>query len=150
MSREQFELYLQIANPLAHIVATNVGRSLYATRRQHTIMLLDNATNVPFVTADQPVINIAARPEDTMPPAKFELYYPISPTRAMLLLEPSSAFLPRDASVSESVVCLYNLRMAAHSYRQVFSVSPYALESVRDQLPAYVSCFPGGDSGQAN
>jgi len=142
MDPERFALYLRIANPLVHILATNVGRTLFAERKRHTIMLLDNATNVPFITADQPVINIAAGPKDTTPPVKFELYYPLSATKAMLLLEPSSDFLPGDSSVSETFAYLYNLRMAAHSYRQVFSTSPRALESVRDELTAYMSCFP--------
>jgi hypothetical protein len=148
MAPERFERYLRIANPLVHIVATNVGLSLYADRKRHTIMLLDNATAVPFITADQPVINIAAGPKDTAPPAKFELYYPLSPTKAMLLLDPSSDFLPGDSSVSETFVHLYNLRMAAHSYRQVFSASPRALEFVRDGLTAYMSCFPEGGAGK--
>jgi hypothetical protein len=143
MEPERFALYLRIANPLTHIVATNVGSSLYAERKRHTIMLLDNVTSVPFITADQPVINIATVPKDTTPPTKFELYYPLSPTKAMLLLEPSSDFRPADSNVSETFVNLYNLHMAAHSYRQVFSSSQRVLEYVRDELPAYMSCFPG-------
>jgi hypothetical protein len=142
MDPERSALYQRIANPLVHILATNVGLSLYADRKRHTILLLDNVTGVPFVTADQPVINIAAGPKDTAPPARFELYYPLSPTKAMLLLEPSSDLFPGSSSVSETFVHLYNLRMAVHSYRQVFSNSPRVLESVRDELPAYMSCFP--------
>lgn len=148
MEPKRLALYQRIANPLVHILATNVGLSLYADRKRHTIMLLDNVTDVPFITADQPVINIATGPKDTIPPAKFELYYPLSPTKAMLLLDPSSDFLPGDPSVSQTFVNLYNLRMAAHSYRQVFSSSPRVLESVRDELPAYMSCFPAGNAGQ--
>jgi hypothetical protein len=59
MDQSRRDLYLRIANPLIHMVAINVGRSLYAERKLHTIVLLDNATDVPFITADQPVINIA-------------------------------------------------------------------------------------------
>jgi len=141
MEPEQFKFFLRIANPLAHIVATNVGSSLYAYRERNSIMLLDNGTNVSFITADQPVINIAAGPKETTPPEKFELYYPLSPTKAMLLLGPSSDFSPGDSAVSETFVHLYNLHMAARSYRQVFSTSPRVLESVRYELPAYMSCF---------
>jgi hypothetical protein len=147
MDPERLKWYLRIANPLAHIVATNVGFSLYADRERNTLMLLDNATNVPFITADQPVINIASGPKDKTPPMKFELYYPLSPRKAVLLLEPSSEFLPRNSSVSETFVHLYNLRIAAHSYRQIFSTSPQVLESIRDELTAYMSCFPEGHAG---
>jgi len=48
MDTKRFALYLRIANPLAHILATNLGRSLFADRNWHTIMLLDNSTSVPF------------------------------------------------------------------------------------------------------
>lgn len=60
----------------------------------------------------------------------------------MLLVEPSSSFLPRDSSVPETFVRLYNLRIASHSYRQVFANSWDVLESVKSELPAYLSCFP--------
>jgi hypothetical protein len=142
MDPERLRLYLRVANPLAHMVALNVGLSLYAERKRHRIILLDNATDLPFITADQPVINIASNPKDTAPPAEFELYYPLSPTKAMLLVEPSGSFLPRDSSVPETFVRLYNLRIASHSYRQVFANSPDVLESVKSELPAYLSCFP--------
>lgn len=59
---------------LAHMVALNVGLSLNAERKRHRIILLDNATDLLFITADQPVINIASNPKDTAPPAEFELY----------------------------------------------------------------------------
>jgi hypothetical protein len=141
MEPKRYERYLRIANPLVHMVASNVGLSLFADRERHKILLLENSTGIPFVTTDQPVINIATSPKDTKPPAKFELYYPLSPMKAMLLLEPCSDFCPANSSVPETFVHLYNLRMAAHSYRQVFSSSPHVLESVRDELVAYMSCF---------
>jgi hypothetical protein len=142
LDKSRRDLYLRLANPLIHMVAMNVGRSLYAERKLHTIVLLDNPTDVSFITADQPVINIAAGPLDTAPPEKFELYYPLSPTKAMLLIESSADSARGDSSVSEIFVRLQNLRMAAHSWRQVFSGSPQPLESIRNELPAYMSCFP--------
>jgi hypothetical protein len=123
------------------MVGINVGRSLYAERKLHTIVLLDNPTDVPFITADQPVINIASVPFDTAPPKKFELYYPLSPMKAMLLVESGDA-ATADTSVSETFVRLHNLRIAAHAYRQVFSNAPEPLESIRSELPAYMNCFP--------
>ncbi len=140
MDQSRRELYLRVANPLIHMVAINVGKSLYVERKDHKIVLLDNATDVRFITADQPVINIAAGPLDTAPPEKFELYYPLSPTKAMLLVESGEA-VPGDRSVSETFVRLQNLRMAAHSWRQVFSNTPQLLESIKQELPAYMSCW---------
>ena len=143
MDGKRLAFYKRIANPLVHIVAINVGFGLFAERKQHTITLLDNSTEVPFVTGDQPVINASASPKQTTPPARFDLYYPVSPTRAMILVGPSGDLLPKDSFVSKEFVEMCNLRMAAHSYRQVFSSSPDSLALIRDTLPAYMSCFPG-------
>ncbi len=109
-------LYRRLANPLAHIIAMNVGRSLFAERDRHSVVLLDNASAIPFITADQPIINIASNPKDDLGvPTKFELYYPLSPTKAMLLLEPASDYLPSCSSVSGTAAQMYNLRLAARA-----------------------------------
>jgi hypothetical protein len=144
MEPEQFKFYLRIVNLIAHIVATNVAVNLYADCDRHTIVLLDNPTDVPFITADQPVINTAASPKQTAPPERFELYYPLSPTKAMQLLDSANAATP---NVSKEFVEACNLRMAAHSYRQVLSTSARDLESVKKFLPAYMSCFANPTEG---
>jgi len=141
MSPQRFVYYLKVANVLVHIFATNLGFNMYVGRGQHTIMLLDNPTEVPFITADQPVINIAANPKEMDPPQRFELYYPLSPKKALLLLEPSSEFLPASSTVSADLAHFCNLRMAAHSYQQVFSNSPEELKTIMHELPAFLSCL---------
>jgi hypothetical protein len=65
----------------------------------------------------------------------------LSPTKATPLVESGDA-APGDMCVSETFVRLHNLRMAAHSYRQVFSNTPQLLESIKQELPAYMSCWP--------
>lgn len=141
MPSERLEMYLRIANVLVHILATNLGFNMYADRKNYTLMLLSNSTNIPFVTADQPVINIASNPKEVAPPKKFELYYPLSPAKALLILGPSSDFLPASPTIQADAAHLYNLRIAAHSYQQVFGSSRKVLESVRADLPAFLSCF---------
>jgi hypothetical protein len=141
MKQEDFERYMRIANVLTHIMATNVGRSLIGEHEHHRVILLDNTTDIPFVTADQPVINLSAIPKNFKPPAKFELYYPLSPTKAMMLLEPDSAHMPHRLSMSAEQVHHYNLLMAAHSFRQVYSNSKAELEAINFELPAFLSCF---------
>lgn len=54
-----FETLERVADVLVHIYAVNVGYSLYADRERYKIALLENHSEVPFITADQPVINIA-------------------------------------------------------------------------------------------
>jgi Protein of unknown function (DUF4238) len=126
----QFETFERVANVLVHIYAINLGRSLYIDRERYKIVLLENRTEVPFVTADQPVINIASNPTETKPPEKFELYHPLSPAKAMLLVEPSSKHLPSDLSLSVMSVHVYNSHMAAHSYQQICGSTRQVLESV--------------------
>ena len=137
------ELYRRLANPLVHIIAANVGCSLFAERERFTVVLLENSSATPFITADQPIINIASKPNnDLILPTRFELYYPLSPIKAMLLLEPASDYLPSSLSVSGSAAHLYNQRLAARAHRQVLATGPTVLEAIRDELPAYLSCFP--------
>jgi Protein of unknown function (DUF4238) len=135
------EVFERVANVLVHIYAVNLGYSLYADRKRYRIVLLENHTVVPFVTADQPAINIASNPTDTKPPEKFELYYPLSPTKAMLLVDPSSKYFPSDVSLSVMSVHVYNSHMAAHSYQQIYGSTRQILESVRADLLAIRSCL---------
>ena len=93
------------------------------------------------MTADQPVINLSANPKDFKAPEKFELYYPLSPTKAMMLVELESAHLPRADSVSAEQAHIYNLHMAAHSYHQVYADSKPELEAINAELSAFLSCF---------
>jgi len=79
MKKENYERYLRIANILTHIMATNVGRSLFGDHGSYRVVLLDNPSTIQFVTADQPVINLSAKPKDFKAPEKFELYHPLIP-----------------------------------------------------------------------
>jgi hypothetical protein len=141
MNDEKYERYMRLANILTHIVAMNVARSLFGNHETYRVVLLDNATEIPFVTADQPAINLSAHPLNLEPPGKFELYYPLSPRKAMILAEAESRHLPREHSVSAGQAHLYNLRIAAHSYRQVYANSKSELEAVNAELGAFLSCF---------
>jgi hypothetical protein len=141
MSPQNLALYKRIAHPLAHIVAVNVGLTLYAERHHRRFILIDNPSSVTFATADQPLINLAANPVNNDPPATFDVYYPLSPTKALLILGPSSPNAPADTTVDARYAEIMNLRMAAHSYRQVFAKSQHQLEAIREYLPAFLNSF---------
>jgi hypothetical protein len=134
-----FEVIERTANILVHIFSINLGFSLYADRERYKLVILENHTNIPFVTTDQPVINIAANPSQTKPPDKFELYYPLSPTKAMLLVEPSSDHFA--CNLSAMSVNVYNSHMAAHSYQQIYANSRHVLEALSNDLSAIRSSF---------
>lgn len=122
--------YSRIWNVLRHIFATNVGWSLYATRKEHRLVLLDNSTQTPLITGDQPIINTHAR-EDGTPPDRLEFYYPLSPTHAMLLTDNLEAFPRKRVCMTPGDVEKYNRLIFEMSHEQVFSNSNAYLEALR-------------------
>jgi hypothetical protein len=116
---------------LAPLMAMAVGQSLYAERERFKLAVLDNNTGTPFVTADQPIINLQ-HAHDGKPPENFELYYPLSPWKAMLLLEATSErdrFPLTDVSVNA-----YNVMMVKSSHEQIFSNSEEYLNGIKGPI----------------
>jgi hypothetical protein len=113
---------------LAPLTAMAVGLSLYSDRENFDLVLLENETNTPFITADQPIINLH-HSLNGKPPLKFELYYPLSPSKAMLLVEKGSPHnrLPGSVSINN-----YNVMMLKNSCEQVFSNSGEYLNSLKN------------------
>lgn len=137
----KYKALQKITNVLVHIFAMNLAYNLYMNREKYELILLENATDFQFITADQPVINVAAKPIERNPPDDFELYYPLSPSKAMLLIHPSSGHRPNNLSVTPIEAHHYNLLMGAHSYQQIFANTPHELMSIRKELPAFLGCF---------
>lgn len=116
-------------NVLSHIFAGNLGWSLYAERKLHQLIILENDTGIPLLTADQPTINIHATSDD-QPPERLAFYYPISPRLAMLLLdEPPQDQPTLSRQLTAAEVDAYNRAMVEKSYEMVFSTDRHQLES---------------------
>ena len=118
----------RVMSALSHIIAIILGHSLYIDRQRFSLMLIVNDTDTPFITADQPIINLHAT-FNGKPPEKLEFFYPLSPNRAMLLLE--AADKRNDQPISAVSVNTYNVLMVQNSYEQVFSNSEAYLSSIR-------------------
>jgi hypothetical protein len=116
----------RFANLLTLILTLRFADSLYRDRGQFKIVLLDNRTDTPFLTGDQPIINIHAIFEPGAP-ENLEFFYPLSPQRAMLLLEACS---DRSQSVTVEDVLRFNNLIARNSHEQVFSNSRECLEAL--------------------
>lgn len=110
-------------NIIAHILATNLGFTLYADRRRGPLRLLENGTAVPFITSDQPTVNILGGNNMEKPPEHFALYYPISPRRALLLDDTDAPCGIADAPITDEVVKRLNSEVVRLSVRQVFAAS---------------------------
>jgi hypothetical protein len=114
---------------LAPVMAMAVAHSLYLDKAKFKLVLLDNDTDTPLLTADQPIVNLQ-QTHPGKPPEKFEFYYPLSPRKAMLLLESSSS--RGDFPLTAVSVNNYNVMMVTNSYEQIFSNSQEYLNSVKN------------------
>jgi hypothetical protein len=50
----------RVMSVLSVLMATALGQGLYRDRKEYRLLLLDNNTDTPFITADQPIINLQA------------------------------------------------------------------------------------------
>ena len=108
---------------LTHILAVEAGASFLSSRKDFQIFVIDNDTQVPFITSDQPIINMLTEAADWNAPERIELYYPLSPTQAMLYLEKSTPVAGINQNVSIDEAHRYNMMMLDHSAFRVFSNS---------------------------
>jgi hypothetical protein len=111
---------------LNHIHATNVGAGLYRERNTYQIIFLRNATTIPFIAGDQPVINML----DPTATDDLELYYPLSSRLAMVLAKDSVKFPDRTRSITNFEVERYNYAIYSKSYDQIYSNDQTYLRSL--------------------
>lgn len=108
------------------ISALRVADSLYQDRAEHKIVILKNDTAIPFVTGDQPIINLHATYGEGVP-KDLEFYYPLSPARAMTLLRVETD-IPESADLNR--VTILNQLIVKNSHEQVFSNSVGQLATI--------------------
>lgn len=131
---------LAIHNPLRHdmrrtwpveafIYATNLAWSLVRQRRQHRIVFLQNESEVPFITGDQPIINLCGSDVE-----KVAFYYPLKPDLAMIFTSEQTQFSGDSHDVSRIEVETYNYRIYVKSDRQIYGNDPVYLKAL-GQLP---------------
>ena len=97
---------------------------LYANNAHLTLLV--NKTNVPFVTTDQPVINVLADYQNISEEVEdVLLYYPISPEIAITINDNN---LENVMEIEEEVVEQYNNKLVESSYEYIFANSKESLE----------------------
>lgn len=114
------------AGVLHHIGATAVSVSLFKEKRAYQIVFLKNETAVPFITGDQPVLNML----DPKTTNDIELYYPLSPRLAMVLTKNVEKFPDSGRSVSSLEAENYNYTIYSSSEDQVYSNDEAYLRSL--------------------
>jgi hypothetical protein len=111
---------------MSHMFATNIGMGVYLERKKRRLILIQNMTDLAFITGDQPVINMHGGGDKS--PATLSWYYPISPRLALLLPEVDEEPAVSTASLTSAQVDDLNAKMVMASHRQVFAQSPSSLD----------------------
>jgi hypothetical protein len=116
----------------AHITAANLGWTLFARREQNKLQLIENLTDIPLITGDQPVINLQGGSGGDSPPEYMSVYYPISPRYAVFIDDYRHPLNLDEAFTWPDSVHELNRRMAATANMQVYASTrecliPYGL-----------------------
>jgi Protein of unknown function (DUF4238) len=114
---------------LGPLMAIALAQGLFVEREDFKLLVVENNTKTPFITTDQPIINLHFT-NTREPPQEFEFYYPLSPAKAMFLVKKSSR--RGDLPFEDFSVNTYNTMMLTNSYQQVFSNSEEYLKSIKN------------------
>ena len=115
---------------MRHMFATTVGWGLHCRFDETTVTLLTAPPGHEFITSDQPVINLHAVGTEMFEPVeKLTLYYPVSPTVALVWdAEGGEGVIERrEATVAE--VGRLNRDLASFAHQQVFGRSQLVVEN---------------------
>jgi hypothetical protein len=121
-------------NILRHIFAVNVGVSLYLDRKKRPLWILENDTDIPFITGDQPVVNLFPSTRPDKPPELLALYYPLSPSTALIIDEVEHRCGYTSGAISTEQARTLNCRIREASYRQLFGSSEEVLQGLAAPL----------------
>ena len=121
---------------LSYMIGMNIGRSQYLDRNNDVHCLLINDTNTPFITSDQPVINVhQALTDEIKLPEDHECdeYYPISPNVAYMVNK-SNRFPRGKVQVSVDVVEEMNIKIAKKANIHIISSSEESLKPYKKYI----------------
>lgn len=113
---------------LSYMFGMNIGYDLYVGRNYAKHALLINDTRVPFITSDQPVVNVHSCVSETefAAPEYSDLYYPISPRVAYIICD-SDRFARGRNVVDEVTVVELNTKVAAQARTHIIGDSENAI-----------------------
>jgi len=108
---------------LSYMFGMNIGSHLTARRHQDTHVLLENNTPEPFVTSDNPIINVhdsVISSDEREPPEFMDSFYPISP-RYAYMINNSDRFSPGKGCVTLEQAVFFNTQMALKANEHIFA-----------------------------
>lgn len=113
---------------LSYMYGMNIGASLYMERHNAIHTLLINDTRVPFITSDQPIVNVHSCVSETefVAPKNADFYFPISPRVAYIICD-SERFQPGRHEVDEATLIELNTKVAAQAMVHIIGNSKDAI-----------------------
>jgi Protein of unknown function (DUF4238) len=99
------------------VYALNLSDGLFRERDAYKIVFLQNDASTPFITGDQPIVNML-NPIGT---GDVELYYPLSPSLAIVLTKDTLKFPRQERVANKLEVENYNYMIYRESEDQVYS-----------------------------
>jgi hypothetical protein len=118
---------------MSHMFSVNIGASLFLERKKRKLAIIENSTDVPFITGDQPVINL--RGNRMQPVTTFSLYYPLAPRLALILSEVDEDPALSTDSLTPTQVLTLNAKIFEACHSQVFGSSELASPEHWEEQP---------------
>lgn len=120
---------------LSYMFGMNIGLSLYLDRHNSSHALLVNETKVPFITSDQPVVNVHSCVSETKfaLPEHSDFYYPISPRVAYIICD-SQRFTPGKNVVDEITATELNIKVASQAKVHIIGDSESAIRPFQKHI----------------
>lgn len=111
-----------------HLFATHVGWAFASRRSQHNVCLLEASENVDFITCDQPAFNLHMGPGFDPRSEKFDVYYPLSPRRALKISFHSGGASDSHKRIKTHIVKQYNDFIARIAHEWIFAAENDSLQ----------------------
>lgn len=120
---------------LSYMFGMSIGFSLYARRHEARHALLVNDTNVPFITSDQPIVNVhsCVSEADLTAPEHADFYYPISPRIAYIICD-SDRFSSGKIEADVATVGELNIKVAAQAKVHIIGDSENAIRPFKKYI----------------
>lgn len=109
------------------LLASELGLSLFLENPKRPIFLIENNTDITFLTSDQPIINLDAR-DDGYSPAHLSWYYPLGPRLALLFPDTGKHEELYSKSLVSDQVDYLNKKVVHLSHSQFYADSQKTIE----------------------
>lgn len=119
----------------SYMFGMNIGISMYLNRNSSQYAILVNDTDIPFITSDQPVINVHSCVSETelIAPQKADLYFPISPRIAFILCD-EPRFASSLQTVDPDLVQNLNYKIARRAMVHIIGNSKESIENFQKNI----------------